>query len=82
MAILWPSFLMAGVLEALVFAMVDPASLHWFGGAQFDLSASGVYSLAFFVFWGVVAIAGGLTQLLALSADDINREPPTGGNPT
>ena len=30
--ILWPAFLMAGVLEMLVFAVVDPAELHWFGG--------------------------------------------------
>ena len=81
MAILWPSFLMAGVLETLVFAMVDPANLRWFGGAQVALSASAVYSLAFFVFWLVMAIAGGLTQLLALSADELNRGPPAGGKP-
>jgi len=33
MTILWPAFLMAGVLEVLVFAVVDPGELHWFGGA-------------------------------------------------
>ena len=33
MAILWPSFLMAGVLEMLVFALVDPAGLRWMGGS-------------------------------------------------
>ena len=81
MAILWPSFLMAGVLETLVFAVVDPANLHWFGGSQVALSASAVYSLAFFVFWGLVAIAAGLTQLLDLAADDVNQGPPTGGRP-
>ena len=79
MAILWPSFLMAGVLEMLVFAMVDPGNLRWFGAAPVALSASAVYSLAFFVFWGVMAIASGLTQLLNLSADDLNRRPPAGG---
>ncbi len=79
MAILWPSFLMAGVLEMLVFAMVDPGNLRWFGAAPVELSASAVYSLAFFVFWGVMAIASGLTQLLNLSADDLNRRPPGGG---
>ncbi len=81
MAILWPSFLMAGVLEALVFALVDPANLRWFGAAQVELSASAVYSLAFFVFWGVVAIASGLTQMLDPSADDIKHRPPAGGKP-
>ena len=81
MALLWPSFLMAGVLETLVFAMVDPGQLHWFGGASVELSASAVYSLAFFVFWAVIAAAGGLTQLLDLSAADINRGPSAGGKP-
>ena len=75
MAILWPAFLMAGVLELLVFALVDPGNLHWFGGEQVALSASAVYTLAFFVFWGVIATAGALTQLLDLSADDINHPP-------
>jgi len=76
MAVLWPAFLMAGVLETLVFALVDPASLHWFGGAPVTLSPSGVYTLAFFVFWGVIATAGALTQLLEMSAEDINQLPP------
>ena len=32
-AILWPAFLMAGVIEMLVFAMVDPGDLHWIARA-------------------------------------------------
>lgn len=72
MAILWPAFLMAGVLETLVFALVDPSTLHWFGGAPVELSATGVYTLAFFVFWAVIATASALTQLLELSADEVN----------
>ena len=36
-----PSFLMAGVLEMLVFAVVDPATCSWFGGAPVDLSRHG-----------------------------------------
>jgi hypothetical protein len=73
MAILWPSFLMAGVLEALVFALVDPGQLHWFGGEPVDLSATAIYSLTFFVFWGVISISGALSQLLEQSSDEINR---------
>jgi hypothetical protein len=34
--ILWPSFLMAGVLEAMVFAVVDPSGMHWFGADPID----------------------------------------------
>ena len=78
MAILWPSFIMAGVLEALVFAMVDPSSLHGFGGGQIELSATAVYTLAFFVFWGVIAVAGAMTRLLEGDAEHINREGASG----
>ena len=55
---------MAGVLETLVFALVDPSSLHGFGGAPVEWSNSGVYTLAFFVFWGVIGVAGLLTRRL------------------
>ena len=81
MAILWPAFLMAGVLEMLVFALVDPGSLHWFGGEQVGLSSSAVYTLAFFVFWGVIATAGALTQLLGQPADEVNQLPPARRSP-
>ena len=62
--ILWPAFVMAGVLEALVFVVVDPGSLHWFGAEPLQWSASTVYSVTFLIFWGVVATSGALTQLL------------------
>lgn len=62
--ILWPSFLMAGVLEGLIFVVVDPASLHWFGGARLDWPATAVYSVTFFIIWVVIAAAGVLTWLL------------------
>ena len=60
----WPAFLVACLLEMLVFAVVDPESLHWFGH-PLALSNQGVYSLAFFLFWIVSALAGSLTLLLA-----------------
>ena len=72
MTIGWPSFLMAGVLEILVFSLVDPSQLHWFGGAPVELSATAVYSLAFFAFWCAIAIAGVLSQLLSETAVEIN----------
>lgn len=56
--VLWPSFVMAGVLETLVFAFVDPTTLTWFGGEPVHLSASAVYSLAFLLFWWAIASAG------------------------
>jgi hypothetical protein len=62
--ILWPAFLMAGVLEIGVFALVDPSDLHWLGGAPLDISRQAVYTLAFLVFWGIIAAAGAITALL------------------
>ena len=76
LVVLWPAFLMAGVLEMLVFALVDPAGLHWFGGTPMEWSASAVYTLAFFAFWGVIAIASALTQLLDQSAEAVNHGKP------
>jgi hypothetical protein len=81
MAILWPAFLMAGVLEMLVFALVDPGNLHWFGGEQVTLSPSAVYTLAFFVFWGVIATAGALTQLLERPPEEVNQSAAPGSAP-
>ncbi|MET0519079.1 MAG: hypothetical protein ABW005_09615 [Burkholderiaceae bacterium] len=63
--ILWPAFVMAGVLEMLVFAVVDPGELHGFGSAPIDWPAAAVYTVSFFIFWGVVAVAGAITALLA-----------------
>ncbi len=72
MTVGWPAFLMAAVLEVLVFSLVDPTQLHWFGGAAIELSATAVYSLAFFVFWCVIAVAGFLSHRLGESAVEVN----------
>lgn len=72
LSILWPAFLMAGVLEVLVFAVVDPQDMHWFGGAPMDLSRMAVYTLTFLIFWAAIAFSGALTALLTASAEEIN----------
>ena len=66
LCILWPAFLMAGVAEGLVFVVVDPGELHWFGADRIDWSLSTIYSATFLIFWGIISIAGALTQLLSL----------------
>ena len=73
MAVLWPAFLLAGVLEMVVFALVDPSAVHALGGGPAGLSATAVYSLAFGLFWAVMSVASALTLLLGASADEINR---------
>ena len=62
--VLWPAFLMAGVLEMLVFALVDPTLLQWPGGAPIEASRQAIYTLAFLAFWAVTAAASAITALL------------------
>lgn len=68
LSVLWPAFMMAGVLEVLVFAVVDPASLTWYGGPPIEWSPQAVYTVTFFIFWGAIAAACALTALLARQA--------------
>ena len=64
MAVAWPAFLAACVLEVAVFALVDPNELAWAGG-PLGWSRQSVYSLAFFAFWAVATGASALAVLLA-----------------
>ena len=69
--IIWPAFLMAGVIEALVFSVVDPASLHWFGGEPIDWPVQAVYTAGFFMFWLSTALSAALTRALMTFEDDV-----------
>lgn len=62
--ILWPAFLMAGVLEMLTFAVVDPDGLHWFGGEAIGWGRSAVYSVTFLIYWAVISTSAAITALL------------------
>lgn len=76
--IIWPAFLVAGVLELLVFSVVDPADLDSL--AHLMWSREAYYSIAFFVFWVVVAAASSLTLWLSTSeAEPKSHEPASGG---
>ena len=68
LTILWPSFVMAGVLEALVFAFVDPRELH-FEHYGLEPSPQAVYTLAFLLFWAVLSTSGAISALLLIEAD-------------
>ena len=43
--------------DHLVFVVVDPEALTWFGGPPVQLSRQAVYTLSFFIFWAVIAAA-------------------------
>jgi len=66
MWIVWPAFLVAGLIELVVFGMFDPEDMHWFGQAL-PLSRQGVYTLSFFVFWSLTTVSSSLTTLLAVT---------------
>ncbi len=72
MWIAWPAFLLAGVIEMLVFALVDPQNLQWFG-QPLALSREAVYTLAFFIFWLLAMASSALTTLLSMSPFEVNR---------
>lgn len=74
MWIVWPAFLVAGLIELVVFGMFDPEDMHWFG-QQLTLSRQGVYTLSFFVFWVLTMVSSSLTTLLSMSPFEVNRCP-------
>lgn len=60
-AILWPSFLTAGVETIIFFTLFDP---HVFL-VEYDISRSGAYSIGFFLFWLFAAIPCMLSMYFA-----------------
>jgi len=64
MTVVWPGFLVACLLELLVFALVDPQDVRWVGH-QITLPREVVYTLAFFVFWVMAMLSSALTALLS-----------------
>lgn len=70
--ILWPSFIVGGVAEALFFTLFDPMDLHVFG-EPVAASRTAAYTMGFFLFWAFAAASSGFTCFLQRSAVDINR---------
>jgi hypothetical protein len=46
-AILWPSFITAGIATVLFTVAFDPAELFF----DYDISRLGIYTISFFLFW-------------------------------
>lgn len=72
MWIAWPAFLVAAVLEMMVFAVLDPEMLTLFG-ERADWSRPAVYTVTFFIFWFMMMASSALTTLLSMSPFEINR---------
>jgi hypothetical protein len=71
MLILWPSFLMAGIASAVVFALIDPLDVAIFGYIRPDRDI--LYAAGFFFFWFIAAMSSLLTlYIVPHEGDDKN----------
>jgi len=61
--ILWPSFLVSGLAEGLLFSMVHPDDLLFFGYHP-DISDEGIYTIGFFMIWMFCALSSALTAYI------------------
>lgn len=71
MYIVWPAFLVAAVLEMMVFSVLDPETLSLFG-TRLDWSREAVYTVTFFIFWGMMVLSSALTTLLSMKPREVN----------
>jgi len=78
-AVLWPSFIIAGLATALFFAAFDPFDLAEVSGNP-ELSRIAIYSIAFLCFWVFAALSSLLTlyfdRPLPRARDALNERAP------
>ncbi len=63
-AILWPSFLTAGVATMVFFANVDPETLRYETVPDWEIGRRLGYTLGFFMFWAVCAVSSAVSVWL------------------
>jgi hypothetical protein len=68
-AILWPSFITAGIATVLFTVAFDPAELFF----DYDVSRLGVYTICFFLFWLFGAITAMATCYFLKPCEAINK---------
>jgi len=73
MVVLWPSFLVAIVAEGIFFSLLDPHELAWRAAGR-EMQPLAVYTLGFFFFWGVCALASLLSCYLNLPKEQVLRD--------
>jgi hypothetical protein len=72
MWILWPSFLMAGLASAVVFALIDPLDVAIFGYLRPDREV--LYAAGFFFFWFMGAMSSLLTLYIVPQEGDTRND--------
>ena len=68
-AILWPSFITAGIATALFTVAFDPAIIF----AEYTISDYGAYSICFFCFWLFGAVTAASTCFFLKPCEAINK---------
>ena len=70
-AVLWPSFLSAGVATILFFTAFDPQLMMALGGFE-QISRLGGYTIGFFLFWLLTASTCALTCYFQRPCNDLS----------
>jgi hypothetical protein len=60
---MWPSFLVSILAEGLLFSIVHPAELLFFGSHS-NISDEGIYTIGFFVIWIFCSFSSALTAYI------------------
>jgi hypothetical protein len=68
-AILWPSFITAGIATVLFTTAFDPAVIF----IDYDISRLGIYTICFFLFWFLGAITAAATCYFLKPCETINQ---------
>lgn len=71
--VLWASFMIAAIAEALFFTIIDPQTLYLFG-EPVKYSMLTTYSIGFLAFWLICASASAITAYLLRGPKEVNRE--------
>ncbi len=70
--VLWPSFLVAGIVEIVFFTVVNPQELYLLG-QPVHFSTIATYSIGFFGFWLVCAGSSLMTLFFQRPSAEINQ---------
>ena len=61
--IMWPSFLVSILAEGLLFSLIHPSELLFFGHRP-NISDEGIYTIGFFIIWIFCSISSALTVFI------------------
>ena len=68
-AVMWPAFLGAALADGVIFTLIDPVTVEWFG--QHVVSRQAAYTVGFFFFWLLIVASSFL--LLWLHEDNLDK---------